>query len=204
MPFKVAAGPAPAVARVRESLMNQDQPSTLAAIRYTRGFAIDIFLLGICDELRLRGLSIGGILQSSLGPHDQCAQSVLVTDLRSGQAFNIWDDRGTGARGCRLDENGLFNAEPAIMGAISGGADIIVINRFGRAESLGRGLLGCFTAAVQAGVPLLTAVRPPYEEAWQRFHNGFGYELAHDPQGVLNWALFSAERRVEGDVVAEL
>ena len=48
------------------------------------------------------------------------------------------------ARGCRLDERGLLDAEPAIMAAIADRVDLLVINRFGRAESLGRGLLGCF------------------------------------------------------------
>ena len=35
------------------------------------------------------------------------------------------------------------------MESLADGVDLIVINRFGRAESLGKGLLGCFTAAVE-------------------------------------------------------
>jgi hypothetical protein len=56
--------------------------------------------------------------------------------------------------------------------AIAEGIDLLVINRFGRAESLGRGLLGCFTAAMEAGVRVLTAVRVPYVEAWAAYHGG--------------------------------
>ena len=133
----------------------------------SKGFEIDALLLGICDELRLRGLHIGGVLQSSHGARGQCAASVLVTDLRSGEVFDIWDRRGTGARGCRLDEGGLLDAEPAINDAIAANVDLLVVNRFGRAESLGRGLIGSFTAAIEAGIPILTAVRAPYDDAWR-------------------------------------
>jgi hypothetical protein len=59
--------------------------------------AIVELLVGICDELRLRGLALGGIRQSTFGRHDGCAQSVLVTDLRSNNVFDIWDNRGAGA-----------------------------------------------------------------------------------------------------------
>ena len=159
----------------------------LAAISFARGFDIDALLLGVCDELRLRGVRVGGVLQSSFGRPGQCASSVLVTDLRTGDSFNIWSDRGTGARGCRLDENGLFEAEPVIRQAIADRVDLLVINRFGRAESLGRGLLGCFVSALEAGVPLLTAVRAPYDQGWREFHGGLGRELAADPAAALAW-----------------
>jgi nucleoside-triphosphatase THEP1 len=167
----------------------------LAAIRYARGFPVDALILGVCNELRARGVSVGGILQSSFGPDGQCAQSVLVTDLRSGEAFNIWDQRGSGARGCRLDERGLLDVEPAVRAAIREGTDLIVINRFGRAESLGRGLLDCFTAALEAGIPVLTAVRAPYDDAWRAFHGGLGAELTPEPNDLLAWVLTHAPER---------
>ena len=115
--------------------------------------------------------------------------SIHVVDLRSGEAFDIWEARGACARGCRLDERGLLNSEPAIMAAIADRVHLLVINRFGRAESLGRGLLGCLAAALEAGVPVLTAVRAPYDEAWQRFHGGSAQELTADLSTVVEWAL---------------
>jgi hypothetical protein len=167
----------------------------LAAIRYARGFPIDALLLAVCDELRVRGMCVGGVLQSSYGLDGQCARSVLVTDLRSGEAFNIWDERGTGPRGCRLDEKALPDAEPAVRAAIREGADLIVINRFGRAESLGRGLLDCFMAALDAGIPVLTSVRAPYDHAWRAFHGGLGNELTPEPNDLLAWILTHAPGR---------
>lgn len=169
--------------------MLDGQSSPLAAIRYERGFEIDRLLLVACDELRSRGLQIGGVIQTSSGKGGQCAASVLVTDLRSGETFDIWDDRGACARGCRLDESGLLDAEPSIGAAIADKVDLLIINRFGRAESLGRGLIGSFTAAIEAGIPILTAVRPPYDNAWRAFHAGLALEVMAEPATVIAWAL---------------
>jgi uncharacterized protein DUF2478 len=162
--------------------------SALAAITYERGFDVDHLLLGTCDELRLRRLILGGILQSSYRPASGCAQSVMVVDLRSGDAFNIWDNRGAGARGCKLNESGLLEAEPVLRAAIADRIDLLIINRFGRAESLGRGMIAVFAAAIEARIPVLTAVRAPYDEAWRSFHGGLGVELLPEPKSVLSWA----------------
>src|SRR5690606_17839188 len=90
--------------------------------------------------------------------------------------------------GCRLDERGLVESESAIQQALSDGVDLLVINRFGRAESFGRGLRGCFDAALLAGVPVLTAVRAPYDAAWKEFHGGFGTDLDCEIADILSWA----------------
>lgn len=169
----------------------------LAAIHYQRGFDIDALVLATCARLRLAGVRVGGLLQTSAGD-GACATSVQVVDLRSEKAFNIWQPRGPCARGCRLDERGLLDAEPALMSAIAERVHLLVINRFGRAESLGRGLVAVFAAAIEAGVPVLTAVRSPYDEAWGRFHGGLGELLPCEPQSVLAWCSgLLASTRVE-------
>jgi Protein of unknown function (DUF2478) len=166
----------------------------LAAIQYQRGFDIDELLSRSCAQLRSVGVRTGGVLQQSSGEQGRCASSVHVVDLRSGRTFNIWEDRGACAHGCRLDERGLVDAEPALMAALADGVDLLIINRFGRAESLGRGLLGCFSAAIEAGVAVLTAVRPPYDQAWYAFHGGCAHDLAPEMQEIIDWALASTAR----------
>ena len=172
-------------------MVSDFKSAQLAAIHYQRGFDIDELLSRSCAQLRSIGVHIGGVLQQSSGDQGQCASSVHVTDLRSGRTFNIWEDRGACAVGCRLDERGLVDAEPTLMAALADGVDLLIINRFGRAESLGRGLLGCFSAAIEAGVAVLTAVRPPYDQAWYAFHGGCAHDLAPEMQEIIDWVLAS-------------
>ncbi|MBI1385174.1 MAG: DUF2478 domain-containing protein [Rhizobiales bacterium] len=164
--------------------------SELAAIRYLRGHDIDGVLGAVCRELRAHGLSIGGLLQVSTGDRGgTCAATTVVVDLRTGEEFNIWQDRGPCATACRLDEGGLSLAEPALQKAIEARVDLLVINRFGRAESVGRGLRPYFEAALSAGVPVLTAVREPYDADWRAFHGGLGCEIACDVPSIVAWAV---------------
>jgi hypothetical protein len=172
-----------------ETIVRCTATAALAAIRYERGFDIDDLLLRSCGALRSCGLRLGGVIQQSSGDRGRCAASIHVVDLRSGEAFDIWEARGSCARGCRLDERGLLDAEPAIMAAIADRVDLLVINRFGRAESLGRGLLGCFAAALEAGVPVLTAVRDPYAGDWRAFHGGLAHDLPADTARAIDWVL---------------
>lgn len=162
----------------------------LAAIRYIRGFDIDRLLVDICRGLSERGCNIGGLVQISTGDRGGgCADTTHLVDLRSSRAFDIWTDRGPCARGCRLDEDGLALAEPVLSQAIADGVDLLVINRFGRAESQARGLRPYFEAAVTSDIAVLTAVREPYQMAWSDFHGGIGAELSPDAGEVLRWAL---------------
>jgi hypothetical protein len=78
-----------------------------------------------------------------------------------------------------------------LTGAIADRVDLLVVNRFGRAESLGRGMLGTFAAAMEAQMPVLTAVRPPYEQAWTQFHGSSAEVLPATSEAVVRWGLAS-------------
>jgi hypothetical protein len=164
------------------------EPIKLAAISYDRGYDIDHLLVTACERLSRRGVRLGGILQISTGARGNCASTVHVVDLRTNTAFDIWEDRGACATGCRLDERGLAAASEAIDKAIADRVDLVIMNRFGRAESLGGGLLASLSSAVVTGMPVLTAVRSPYDGAWEKFHGGLGQELPADVGAIMAWA----------------
>ena len=159
----------------------------LAAIYYPRRYDIDRLLVDVCSDLSKTGLRLGGLLQMSTGGAGGCATTMQLRDLASGETFNIWDERGPCAKGCRLDERGLAQASMIIEKAIADKVDLIIINRFGRAESLGGGFIDSFTRAVEARIPVLTAVRAPYDEAWNVFHGGLGARLPTDQDVICNW-----------------
>lgn len=74
---------------VGDSMLSEVKSTPLAAIRYQRGFDIDELLFKSCAQLRSVGLHIGGVLQQASGERGQCASSIHVVDLRSGQLFDI-------------------------------------------------------------------------------------------------------------------
>lgn len=168
--------------------MESREAVRFAAIAYHRAFDIDQLLVEACERLARHGVRLGGLLQISTGGKGGRAATVHVVDLRAGRKFDIWEARGPSARGCRLDEGSLAAASQVIDDAIQDRVQLVVVNRFGRAESLGGGLRPSLTSAVAAGVPVLTAVRAPYDSAWAQFHGGLGRKLPTDVATIVAWA----------------
>jgi hypothetical protein len=167
---------------------------TLAAVVYQTGFRIDDFLAAVARRLRAEGLRIGGVVQENAGAADACAAMTLV-DLTSSGRFSISQDLGPDARGCRLDPSGLAEAESPLAAMVDAGPDLILLNKFGKAEAEGGGLRSTLVRAIEKETPVLTAVRAPYLEAWERFHGGLAVALEPDAEAVLAWCRGAARRR---------
>lgn len=167
--------------------MRRKDALPVAAVRYEAGFDIDDILLQAVDGLRAKGLRVGGVLQrSERSTVSLCAQNHVI-DILTGKTARITQERGSGSRGCKLDPRGLAEMSCCVTDAIAARADLIVLNKFGRAESEGGGLRGCISDAVSAGIPVLTAVREPYVSQWRAFHDGMGTELVPLLPAIVQW-----------------
>ena len=162
-------------------------PRLLAAVRYDAGFDINGLIRDVITELQARGHQIGGVIQEVSDDGDPSCLGLKVVDIRTRKAASITQDRGRDAQGCKLDPSGLADISHCVTDAIEAGVDLVVINKFGRAESEGGGLLSGIVDAVAADIPLLTTVREPYLEAWRSFHGGLAIELAPLKGTIIAW-----------------
>lgn|GEM_PF-215133 len=167
----------------------------LAAVGYEAGFHIDEFLRRVADRLRTDGIGLAGALQENAGGiPGQCSAMTLV-DLSSQGRFLISQDLGLQSEGCRLDARGLSEIGALLDRPFDHHVELLLLNRFGKAEAEGGGLRPVFARAIDTGIPVLTAVRPPYLDAWAQFHGGLAIDLPADLEPVLAWC---------GDAVLEL
>lgn len=159
----------------------------LAAIHVDHG-DIDGFLAGIARELTARGLTVRGALQTrgAVGGECHCADMDLTT-LGSHRVFRISQPLGNGSRGCRLHPGALADCSTFIEAELEQGADLLILNRFGRGESEGRGFRDLIARAMVLDVPVLTALRPTYADAWRDFGAGAACDLTPDRDAVLRW-----------------
>lgn len=176
--------------------------STLAAVLYDKGFQIDDFMTAIARALRADGVRVGGLFQENVVRDASRRSTMIVVDLRTGERFTISQDLGPVARGCRLDLRGLLDAGVRLDTAIQDGVDLLLINKFGRGEAEGGGLRTTFAAAIETGVPVLTAVRPPYSEAWTAFHGGLAADLPPAADDVLAWCRAAVQAVRERETVS--
>lgn len=147
--------------------------------------ADDAALLGLATDVRSQGGEVLGYVQVRGQPQAGCKCRMMhLVDLRTGACAMISEDRGSQARGCHLDWSALAQAALQVETAITVHTDLVIVNRFGRAEAEGRGMIGAIEKAVSLGVPVLVGVRDTYADAWQAFHGGLARDLTLDPQGV--------------------
>lgn len=166
--------------------MATDVP-VLAAIRATGKIPVDATLAEAAAVLRSWGVNVRGIIQEEVGGADGAKPITRLRDVADGTLVQISQDLGPNARGCRLDPGALAEATRRLETIVEGGADLLILNRFGRSELEGTGLRPIIEGAILSGIPVLIAVRDEYIPAWDVFHEGMASWLPADTNAVLDW-----------------
>ncbi len=145
-------------------------------------------LAEVARNLMQRGVRLCGTIQvnTERGDGRHCDMDLMV--LPEGPALRISQDRGRWARGCRLDAGSLETAVARVAGALDLGADLMIINKFGKHEAEGRGFRPVIAAALERDVPVLVGLNPLNREAFDTFAGGVATEVCGDPGGILEWA----------------
>ncbi len=148
----------------------------IVAILYHEGRDIDVVMRRIANRLSEHGLSLAGFIQRDEWRADRPRCDMILDDLSGGQCIQISEDRGAGARGCRLDPGELLRALAAAREAIAARPDLLIVNKFGKSESEGGGFRDLIAEAVAQNVPVLIAVPWRNIDAWRQFAGGFAFE----------------------------
>lgn len=165
-----------------------DEPAGLAAIVFDRDEEPDPPLLAFVEAALRRGLRIAGLVQERACNSDLCAlKDVRVRDLVTGETLEIMQDLGREATGCRVDPAAIAVAARMLDAARATGPDLLVVNRFGRLESEGGGMLAEIGRAFADGLPLIVCVPARYLEAWDAFAAGLDAKLPPTLPAIESW-----------------
>jgi hypothetical protein len=118
---------------------------------------------------RATALRIAGVVAEDHGLPDRSCAAGYLTSIASGKRYSIFADKGADVVECHLDGRGAGAAAESARDDIAAGCDLVVLNKFGKLESMGEGLCRAFDAAIAAGVPLLTSVAPKFADAWAAY-----------------------------------
>ncbi|MBV8925464.1 MAG: DUF2478 domain-containing protein [Bradyrhizobium sp.] len=155
----------------------------LAALVYEDHQDPDAVLRDFADDLKAQGLRAVGMVQAG-----QCADSSLsALLLPSGEKLLLAQDFDPAARGCRLDLARLQNAAMRIAEALEAGADLLIVNRFGKRERDGKGLAFLIERALDADIAVVIAVSALSFPDWIRFAGGMSVKLACDRKALEAW-----------------
>lgn len=148
----------------------------------------DRLLAAVADRLTRDGVRLGGALRpvSPEAGSGHCDSDLWL--LPDGPIVRITQDLGAGSTACRMDagafEEGVGLATSRLQ---AGGADLVVLNKFGLSEAEGRGFRALIAEALGRGVPVLTGVSETHLATFNRFANGLVTHIAPDEAAILDW-----------------
>ncbi len=152
----------------------------LSAIVYTDGQLIGSLLHRVARHLIDRGIRVSGFVQHKEPRPDRDRCDMILEDLESGSHVVISEDRGALARGCMLNIQELLRAEALGTRALENGADLLIVNKFGKTEAEGGGFRPLISEAAARQIPVLIAVPASRLAAWHLFSEGLAAEYSFD------------------------
>ncbi|MEI2808405.1 DUF2478 domain-containing protein [Albidovulum sp.] len=149
----------------------------------------DLILFGLAGRLAARGLRCCGTVQINTerpgaGP---CDMDVKV--LPVGPVLRISQDLGRDSHGCRLDPQALETAVGLVAASLAGGADVLIVNKFGKHEAEGRGFREVIAEALARGIPVLVGLNGLNLPAFEGFAGGLAVPLPAEEEALAAWVL---------------
>lgn len=147
----------------------------------------DELFFSLAQGLMARGLRVCGTVQinSERVKTDACDMDLRV--LPEGPDIRISQDLGAGATGCRLDTGALEAAVGHVAAALEAGADVLIVNKFGKHEAEGRGFRSVIAEALARDIPVLVGLNGLNRAAFEAFTEGCGDHLPADAAILADW-----------------
>ncbi len=132
------------------------------------------------------GLALAGTIQM-IDP-DQLPGKCDITLglLPDGEQRSISVDLGPGVSGCRLDPGALEDVVMIVHQRLPA-AHALIVNKFGKQEAAGRGLVSAIGEACERGLPVLVGVSPEWREAFLQFSGGEAQHILSDAPSAAKW-----------------
>lgn len=148
----------------------------------------DRFLAGVADRLEALGIRLAGTVQTNTRRADRAKCDMDLRVLPDGPVVRISEDRGALARGCILDHAALEQIVLDVARRLDGAA-VLIVNKFGRREAEGHGLVPVITAALERGIPVLVGVNRLNLPAFLGFAGDIAQALPAEEARVIDWCL---------------
>lgn len=151
--------------------------AAVTAIVYTDSRQAAAMLRRVAQLLEAAGVSLAGFVQHDVERPGRSRCDMQLANLATGDALPISQDRGPGARGCRLDADGLMRALVTAERALAQGPALLILNKFGKTEAEGGGFRPLIAEAIAQEVPVLLGVPWRNIDSWRAFAGEMGIEI---------------------------
>ncbi len=141
----------------------------------------------LAEAMLASGARVVGAVQISITPERDTPCDIDLKLLPDGALIRISQSLGPGSSGCRLDPGRLEEAVQECAARLVGGADLLIVNRFGGSEAEGRGFRSLIAAALSDGIPVVVGVGTAQLADFERFAGDLGTEVPCDLAALRKW-----------------
>ena len=159
-----------------------DAQCDVAALVFGKTDEPDRLLREFVQDLMIRGHRVVGLIQTRL-----CDGAPAVSVLPTGEMIPLAPLLGTLSESSRLGACDLRPAAARIDALIESGVDLLIINRFGKLETEGTGLVGEIERALRLDLPVVVAVPEDRFLEWLSFCRGMAVKLSCRNGSLRNW-----------------
>lgn len=138
------------------------------ALVYDSGPAVNQWFAGLVTELRRSGKNLAGLIQEDVPQPGRTRCDMVLHELATGRSVSISEDLGAGATSCRLSTPRLLEAAQLVEAQLAD-AEIVFLNKFGKAEAEGGGLRDLIAHCIESGKSLVIGVPRGNLKAWTDF-----------------------------------
>lgn len=147
----------------------------------------DLILFRLARDLAARGLNCCGTVQINTQRADKGRCDMDVQVLPDGPVLRISQDLGRSSQRCRLDPAALEDAVGLVATGLAQGADVLIVNKFGKHEAEGRGLRDVIADALAMDVPVVVGLNATNLSAFEDFAGGIAIPLPPDSKTLARW-----------------
>lgn len=161
----------------------------IAAIHYAKGQLARPILEEFVAELKTRGVTVHGLFQEVLWDENGERQGTDAIDIQTQERIPLKRPNAheRNSRVCSLSLSRLAEATMVLRRALEADADVVVVERFGKAERDGGGLADDLLALMANGTPTMITVPEAELEPWREFSGNLGDVIACDVDALLAW-----------------
>lgn len=150
----------------------------LTALLYEDGPRFALLSQRLVRVLRDAGLACAGFIQHDEAREGRSRCDMMLENIETGARVCISDERGSEARGCRLDSGALVTAVEDLARTLSPHVDLLLLTKFGKSEAEGSGFRPLIAQALEAGIPIILGVPMRNVLEWRRFAEDLAQEIA--------------------------
>ncbi|MBF0251467.1 MAG: DUF2478 domain-containing protein [Alphaproteobacteria bacterium] len=156
----------------------------IAAVLYAPGDPVHEVLKAFVARLQGDGVDIHGVLQD---PAPE--RGIDAVDIHTGRRTPILrpTDYELDNKVCSLKPSKLTEAGASLRRALDGGAELVVVEKFGKSEKDGEGLADDLLAVMAEGIPTVVSVPVADREAWSAFTGGMGVAVTCEAEALMAW-----------------